>query len=303
MDTPDEHAPRDIIDAHPHREAIIVLDYGSQYSRLIVRRVREARVYAEVLPWDAPADRVRALAPRAIILSGGPSSVYEDGAPTLPAYILDLGVPILGICYGMQLLAHHLGGDVRPVERREFGHATVHITRADGLFAGLPAEIRVWASHGDFVRESPPGFDVAATSANAPIAAMAHSERRLYALLFHPEVAHTEGGLALLRNFAYGICGCRGDWTMASVVEDQIAAIRAQVGNGRQLLLGLSGAGGKHRATQRDGARLHDEGAGGHVITEAVVHQIAGDEAGGAHGSRTAPIVGSHTIGFIDGAG
>ena len=245
MDTPDEHAPRDIIDAHPHREAIIVLDYGSQYSRLIVRRVREARVYAEVLPWDAPADRVRALAPRAIILSGGPNSVYDDGAPTLPAYVLELGIPVLGICYGMQLLAHHLGGEVRPVERREFGHATVTIDEpAHPAFVGLPEAPVAWMSHGDQVVAMPPGFRAIASTGTCPIAAMAGTtpggHAPIIGLQFHPEVAHTPHGLDLIRNVVIGIAGCAPTWTAGSFIDEAIETIRTQVGTGR-VLCGVSG--------------------------------------------------------------
>jgi GMP synthase (glutamine-hydrolysing) len=221
-------------------QTIIVLDFGSQYTQLIARRLRELSVYSEILPANAPADRIRAKHPVGIILSGGPKSVTAEGAPRCDAAVFDAGCPVLGICYGMQLMTHVLGGAVGPAPQREFGHATVHVTRAEGLFAGLPAELRVWASHGDFVREAPPGFETSATSANAPIAAMTNASRRLYGLLFHPEVVHSEGGLSLLRNFAYGVCGCRGDWTMASFVDESVARITAQAGDG-QVVCALSG--------------------------------------------------------------
>ena len=221
-------------------QTIIVLDFGSQYTQLIARRLRELSVYSEIWPANAPAERIRAKRPVGIILSGGPMSVTAEGAPRCDAAVFAAGCPVLGICYGMQLMTHVLGGVVGPAPQREFGHATVHVTQGDGIFSGLPGEIRVWASHGDFVREAPPGFAVAATSANAPIAAMADASRRLYGLLFHPEVAHSEGGLSLLRNYAYQICGCRGDWTMASFVDEAVSRITGQVGDG-QVVCALSG--------------------------------------------------------------
>jgi GMP synthase (glutamine-hydrolysing) len=235
-------------------QAILVLDFGSQYTQLIARRLRELSVYSEIWPPDAALDRIRSRDPVGIILSGGPKSVSDAGAPTCDPDVFNLGKPVLGICYGMQLMAHALGGSVAPAPQREFGHALVSIGKGAGvvpppsgevggagvLFEGLPPEIRVWASHGDFVTVPPAGFRVTATSANAPIAAMANLERRLYALLFHPEVVHTERGLEILRNFAYGICGCTGDWTMASFVEEATAKIRAQVGGGR-VVCALSG--------------------------------------------------------------
>ena len=178
--------------------------------------------------------------PVGIILSGGPKSVSDEGAPKCDPAVFGLGFPVLGICYGMQLMAHSLGGTVAPARQREFGHAAVTVTDPDPLFAGVPAEIRVWASHGDFVAEAPAGFSVVATSANAPVAAMIDLDRELYALLFHPEVVHTESGLRILRNFAYDVCGCTGDWTMASFVEEATARIKAQVGDGR-VVCGLSG--------------------------------------------------------------
>jgi GMP synthase (glutamine-hydrolysing) len=248
-------------------QTIIVLDFGSQYTQLIARRLRELSVYSEIWPPDTPAETIRARAPAGVILSGGPKSVSDAGAPRCDPALFDMGSPVLGICYGMQLMAHTLGGTVAPAPQREFGHATVTISgRAVGvgsrpgpfgpggeavgpgegvpdsglLFAGVPPEIRVWASHGDFVAAAPSGFSVVATSANAPVAAMANADRGLYALLFHPEVAHTERGLDILRNFAYGVCGCTGDWTMASFVEEATAKIRAKVGDGR-VVCALSG--------------------------------------------------------------
>jgi GMP synthase (glutamine-hydrolysing) len=221
-------------------QTIIVLDFGSQYTQLIARRLRELSVYSEVWPPDTAIEKIRDRNPVGIILSGGPKSVSEAGAPTCDPALYDVGRPVLGICYGMQLMAHALGGRVEPAPHREFGHATVKVTNATTLFADVPEEIRVWASHGDFVAAAPPGFSVVATSANAPVAAMANPERQLHALLFHPEVVHTERGLEILRNFAYGVCGCTGDWTMASFVEEATARVRARVGNGR-VVCALSG--------------------------------------------------------------
>jgi len=224
-------------------QTVIVLDFGSQYTQLIARRLRELSVYSEVWPPDTSIEKIRARAPVGIILSGGPKSVSEPGAPKCDPQVYELGKPVLGICYGMQLMADALGGRVAPAPQREFGHAVVKVASRSSpaaLFADVPDEIRVWASHGDFVAAAPAGFSVVATSANAPVAAMANPERQLYALLFHPEVVHTERGLEILRNFAFSVCGCRGDWTMASFVEEATARIRAQVGSGR-VVCALSG--------------------------------------------------------------
>jgi GMP synthase (glutamine-hydrolysing) len=223
-----------------NHQTIIVLDFGSQYTQLIARRLRELSVYSEVWPPDTPVEKIRERNPVGIILSGGPKSVSEPGAPKCDPEVYALGRPVLGICYGMQLMAHTLGGRVAPAPQREFGHAKVSVTSRSSLFADVPEEIRVWASHGDFVAAAPEGFSVLATSANAPVAAMSDDERQLYALLFHPEVVHTERGLEILRNFAYGVCGCRADWTMASFVEEATSRIRRQVGKGR-VVCALSG--------------------------------------------------------------
>ena len=234
-------------------QTLIVLDFGSQYTQLIARALRELSVYSEIWPPDTPADTIGARRPAGVILSGGPRSVSDEGAPTCDPALFEIGTPVLGICYGMQLMAHSLGGKVAPAPQREYGHATVSISgqaasagsTAHGadpaaLFVGVPAAIRVWASHGDLVAAAPDGFAVVATSANAPIAAMSDPGRALYAILFHPEVVHTESGLEILRNFAYGICGCTGDWTVASFVEEATAKIRAEVGSGR-VVCALSG--------------------------------------------------------------
>ncbi|MGE0450764.1 MAG: glutamine-hydrolyzing GMP synthase [Vicinamibacterales bacterium] len=226
-----------------NHQTIIVLDFGSQYTQLIARRLRELSVYSEIWSPSTPADEIRRRKPAGVILSGGPRSVSDPGAPMCDPAVFELDLPVLGICYGMQLMAHTLGGSVAPAAQREFGHASVRVA-AEGapavLFSDVPGEIRVWASHGDFVAAPPAGFAVVATSANAPVAAMADAGRRLYALLFHPEVVHTESGLEILRNFAYKVCGCVGDWTMSSFVEEATARIRTQVGDGR-VVCGLSG--------------------------------------------------------------
>ena len=219
-----------------NHQTVLVLDFGSQYTQLIARRLRELSVYSEIWPPNTPAEEIRARRPVGIILSGGPKSVSDPSAPKCDAAVFEIGTPVLGICYGMQLMAHSLGGRVAPAPQREFGHALVSVTGQGApaaLFVDIPPEIRVWASHGDFVAATPQGFTVVATSANAPIAGMSNPGRGLYAILFHPEVVHTERGLEILRNFAYGVCGCTGDWTMASFVEEATAKVRAQVGNGR----------------------------------------------------------------------
>ncbi len=224
-------------------QTILVLDFGSQYTQLIARRLRELSVYSEIVPYNTPLEILRAKNPVGIILSGGPKSVSETGAPKCDPGLFDIGLPVLGICYGMQLMTHVLGGEVRRLGHREFGHALVTVTgsaESARLFREVPPELRVWASHGDDVAAVPPGFVVAATSATAPIAAMEAPERSLYALLFHPEVAHTDHGLEILRNFAFNVCGCRGDWTIASFIDEATARIAAQVGDGR-VVCGLSG--------------------------------------------------------------
>jgi GMP synthase (glutamine-hydrolysing) len=221
-------------------QAIVVLDFGSQYTQLIARRLRELAVYSVILPPTTTAAEIRARQPVGIIFSGGPRSVSEPGAPRTDPAIFALGIPTLGICYGMQLMTDELGGTVARAPQREYGLATVTLSGGPTLFETLPTSLRVWASHGDFVSRAPDGFDVIATSANAPVAAMQNTERGLYALLFHPEVAHTDSGTDILRNFAYNICGCVGDWTMASFVDETIGKIRTTVGDGR-VLCGLSG--------------------------------------------------------------
>ncbi len=230
-------------------DTIVVLDYGSQTSQLIARRVRDANVYCEMFSWRTDPERILALQPKGFILSGGPNSVYEDGAPTLPAYVLESGVPVLGICYGMQLLTHQLGGKVGRSVKREYGPAAVYIDAENHpLFRGLHDEdlhseqlaLRVWMSHGDKVDELAPGFAPLAHSQNAPFVASADLARQLYAVQFHPEVVHTPQGGTLLRNFVHDVCGATPDWTPANYIDEQVAAIRRQVGGGK-VVLGLSG--------------------------------------------------------------
>jgi GMP synthase (glutamine-hydrolysing) len=221
-------------------QTIIVLDFGSQFTQLIARRLRELSVYSEILPFDTDTAEILRRRPVGIILSGGPKSVSEEGAPRCEPAVFDAGIPILGICYGMQLMTDALGGKVAPAPHREFGLATVRVAEHAPLFDSIPSDLRVWASHGDLVAEAPAGFTVTATSANAPVAAMAAPDRRMYALLFHPEVAHTDRGTDILRNFAFDICGCTGDWTMASFVKEATDRIREQVGEG-SVVCGLSG--------------------------------------------------------------
>nr|HID12752.1 glutamine-hydrolyzing GMP synthase [Anaerolineae bacterium] len=227
-----------------HRDAIAILDFGSQYTQLIARRVREAQVYCELFPWDASPEEVLELAPRGFILSGGPASVYTPGAPRLSEYVLAQGVPVLGICYGMQLLAHHLGGRVAPAAKREYGPAEVELVGLDNpLLTNLhspPSILPVWMSHGDRIEALPPGFEILARSANSPVAAMGDLTRGLYGLQFHPEVAHTVRGREILRRFAVEVCGCTPDWTPAAFIEQAVAAIRARVGIG-EVVCGLSG--------------------------------------------------------------
>mgnify|MGYP001475887803 CR=1 FL=1 len=221
-------------------ETILVLDFGSQYSRLIARRVREAQVFSEILPYNTPVEKIKELAPKGIILSGGPSSVYGEGAPRCQKEVFELGLPILGICYGMQLTTLMLGGAVVPAERREYGRAVLKIADAQSLFKDLPSSIEVWMSHGDHVDQVPPGFKVIASTDNAPVAAMVDEERQIYGIQFHPEVAHTPLGFDILQNFIYTTSKCRPSWTPGSFITQEIAEIRKTVGN-RKVLCALSG--------------------------------------------------------------
>ena len=221
-------------------QTLLVLDFGSQYTQLIARRLRELKVYTVVVPFHTPASELSARRPAGVILSGGPASVRDAGAPRCEKGVFTLGVPVLAICYGMQLMADMLGGKVEPAPEREFGHAEITVESDSPMFESFPRELRVWASHGDLVARTPPGFRVVATSANAPVAAMEDVTRRFYALLFHPEVAHTERGVDILGHFATTVCRCPGDWTMASFLDEATARINDQVGDGR-VVCGLSG--------------------------------------------------------------
>jgi GMP synthase (glutamine-hydrolysing) len=223
-------------------DKVAVVDYGSQYTQLIARRIREARVYSEIFPPTVPLERLRGY--QAVVLSGGPSSVYDAGAPLPPPALFEAGLPILGICYGMQAMAAQLGGKVQPVEHREYGPAEVRLEAPDPLLDGVEPDaagvVPVWMSHGDTVLEPPPGFTRLARTASSPVAAMADPRRRLVAVQFHPEVAHTRQGSRILQNFLFRVAGLTPGWTMASFVDDTVAAIRRQVGDER-VLCALSG--------------------------------------------------------------
>jgi GMP synthase (glutamine-hydrolysing) len=218
---------------------IAILDFGSQYTQLIARRIRELGVYSEIFPWDAPAEKVLAVKPTAFVLSGGPNSIYDPGAPTLPAYVLAQQAPTLGICYGMQALAQALEGHVLGSSEREYGRAVLQVTHESTLLPPAGTQIQIWASHGDKVDRAPAGFRVVASSDNCPIAAMEDPARRLYAIQFHPEVNHTEGGRAILERFL-SAAGVARTWTPGSMVDEAVAKIRAQVGDA-PVIAGVSG--------------------------------------------------------------
>ena len=221
-------------------QTIVILDFGSQYTQLIARRIREQNVFSVVLPCTAPLNEIQALHPLGIVLSGGPSSVYDSDAPAADAKVLRLGVPVLGICYGLHFIVHHLGGKVRSGQKREYGHAEVTIEDgATPLFAGLPATLAVWMSHGDEALELPAGFKRTAVTSNA-LAGIANEERRIWAVQFHPEVHHTPMGPQLIKNFVFNICGAAGDWTPAHFIQTTVAGIREKVGVGH-VICGLSG--------------------------------------------------------------
>ncbi len=219
---------------------IAILDYGSQYSQLIARRIREQHVYCELLRYDTPAATLAARHPAGIVLSGGPSSVFEPNAPLGDPALFTLGVPVLGICYGMQMTGKLLGGEVTPGHSREYGHARIRVDQDNPLLGPAGTERRVWMSHGDQVSVLPAGFQALASTGTCAIAAMADTDRRLYGLQFHPEVVHTDQGTEILRHFVFDICACKGDWRMARFIEESVAAIRKRVGT-EHVICGLSG--------------------------------------------------------------
>ena len=221
-------------------QTVLVLDFGSQYTQLIARRVRENRVYSVVHPFDYPVSKIRELAPRAIILSGGPQSVYADSAPICSREIFDLGVPILAICYGMQLTTYLLDGKVEAAAEREYGRAEIDVTAGSKLFANTPKHQHVWASHGDRIVAAPPGFRVVASSPSAPIAGFENEQRQCFGILFHPEVTHTEAGSQILRNFLFDIVGCKPSWDLGDYRRRKVEEIRQQVGD-RKVIAAVSG--------------------------------------------------------------
>ena len=219
---------------------ILIIDFGSQYNQLIARRVREHSVYCQIEPPGISIERIRALQPEGIILSGGPASIYEKRSPRTDRRIFDLGIPVLGICYGLQFMVDALGGAVIKSAKREYGFAELAVKRAEGIFQGVGTKTRCWMSHGDTIGKLPKGFQITASTANTKVAAAEHAARRLYGLQFHPEVVHTAEGKKMLENFLFPICGCRKSWTMKSFVREAVAEIKSQVGDGR-VILGLSG--------------------------------------------------------------
>ena len=215
-------------------ESVIVVDFGGQYNQLIARRVRECHVYSEIVPYTKALDVIKAKRPRGIIFTGGPNSAYEDGAPAISTEVFDLGIPVLGICYGAQLMMHLLGGHVCKAPVREYGKTEVFVDPASKLFADISSSTVCWMSHTDYIESVAPGFVISAHSANCPAAAMEQPEKRLYALQFHPEVLHTQEGTKMLSNFIYNVCGCTGDWKMDSFVEQSIRMLREKIGDGRR---------------------------------------------------------------------
>jgi GMP synthase (glutamine-hydrolysing) len=221
-------------------DLVVVLDFGGQYNQLIARRIRDLGVYSDMLPFDTPAEKLRALGPKGIVFSGGPANVFEASAPKVDPAVYELGIPVLGICYGMQMMAHQLGGGVKKAEKAEYGKTEVQFAPDARLVKGLAERQQVWMSHGNLVTELPHGFRADASTALTPYAAMSHPEKRLYAVQFHPEVRHTLHGDDMLKNFLFDICGCSGEWTMQSFIEETVRDIREQVGD-RKVLCALSG--------------------------------------------------------------
>ncbi|MEO1366701.1 MAG: glutamine-hydrolyzing GMP synthase, partial [Acidobacteriota bacterium] len=221
-------------------EKLLILDFGSQYTQLIARRVREHRVYSEIHHYDLGLEAIRSFGPTGIVLSGGPDSVYDPKAPALDPGILELGVPVLGICYGMQAMTHVAGGEVKAARAREYGRAEISVRGSSPIFKDLAEDQTVWMSHGDRIEQPPAGFAVCASTSNAPVVAIENVDRALFGIQFHPEVSHTACGAALLRNFLYGVCGFSGDWVMSAVLEDAVRDIKEKVGD-RRVITALSG--------------------------------------------------------------
>jgi GMP synthase (glutamine-hydrolysing) len=221
-------------------ELVIVLDFGGQYNQLIARRVRECNVYCEVKPYTMPLEEIEKLQPKGIIFTGGPNSVYDEASPHIAKEIFEMGIPILGICYGSQLMAYTLGGKVETAPVSEYGHTEVSVETSDVIFDGVSPKTVCWMSHTDYISQAPEGFKVTAHTPVCPIAAMSCDERKLYATQFHPEVMHTAEGMKMLSNFVYNVCGCKGDWKMASFVDETVAKLKEKVGNGK-VLCALSG--------------------------------------------------------------
>ena len=226
--------------ANPHQDRILILDFGAQYTQLIGRCIRELGVYCEIFPWDVVPSRIAEFSANGIILSGGPASTYEDQTPAAPMEVFQLGIPVLGICYGMQTMVAQLGGSVDTAEHREFGHAEVTIKQSSVLLGPENESLNVWMSHGDRVTELPEGFHIYGETSNCPLAAIGDEKRRFYGVQFHPEVTHTEDGRTILSNFIFSICGCEAKWVPGNIIDNQITQIREQVGNDH-VILGLSG--------------------------------------------------------------
>lgn len=223
-----------------HKETILILDFGSQYTQLIARRIRELNVYSEIHPHTYTLENIKKLNPKGIILSGGPMSVYDDGAPQIDEEIFDLGVPVLGICYGLQLICRSFNGNVEPAENREYGKAKINITDSEGILSEIKNNSTVWMSHGDYVTKMPDGFKVTSETANSPICSISNTSKKIFGLQFHPEVVHTENGIQILKNFTYTICGCNGIWTPDHFITASVNDIREKVGDAH-VICALSG--------------------------------------------------------------
>ena len=218
-----------------NQEKIIVIDFGGQYNQLVARRVRECHVYCEIYSYRTPIEQIKAMNPKGIILTGGPNSVYEEGAATCSKELFEMGVPVLGLCYGAQLMSHVLGGHVCKAPVREYGKIEVTVDKTSKLFGDVSEKTICWMSHNDYIEKEAPGFRIVAHTPDCPVAAAECEEKKLYAIQFHPEVLHTQEGTKMLHNFIYEVCGCAGTWKMDAFVENSIKAIREKVGNGKVL--------------------------------------------------------------------